>query len=123
MSAADDSVNPSYLMAERTACRLRCSLLPHAKNPHTTPKRAPPESGFTDMLRVGALARIARPLLGFSLHAGDDSRDALSQLNAMLPDARGRDAELIRCGGGGRVRVGGALGCCPGDGGGGGIAL
>ena len=48
------------------------------------------------MLRVGALARIARPLLGFSLHAGDDSRDALSQLNAMLPEARGKDAELIR---------------------------
>ena len=48
------------------------------------------------MLRVGALVRIARPLLRFSLHSGDDSRDALSQLNAMLPEARGRDAELIR---------------------------
>jgi hypothetical protein len=48
------------------------------------------------MLRVGALPRIARPLLRFSLHAGDDSRDALSQLQAMLPEARGRDADLIR---------------------------
>jgi len=54
------------------------------------------DAGFTDMLRVGALARIARPLLRFSLHSGDDSRDALSQLNAMLPEARGSDAELIR---------------------------
>ena len=98
----------------------RFALLPLAQQqttPRTPLKRAPPESGFTDMLRVGALARIALPLLGFSLHAGDDSRDALSQLNAMLPDARGRDAELIRCGGGGRARVGGAVSCCPGDGG------
>lgn len=48
------------------------------------------------MLRVGSLARMSRRLLPFSLHAGDDSRDALSQLQALLPDARGRDADLIR---------------------------
>lgn len=48
------------------------------------------------MLRVGSLQRIAKPLLRFSLHAGDDSRDAQAQLQAMLPEARGRDADLIR---------------------------
>lgn len=50
------------------------------------------------MLRVGALQRIAKPLLRFSLHAGDDSRDAQAQLQAMLPEARGRDADFIRWG-------------------------
>jgi hypothetical protein len=68
---------------------------PH-KNPCITRQRTTADSGFTDMLRVGSLQRIARPLLRFSLHAGDDSRDALAQLQAMLPEARGRDAELIR---------------------------
>lgn len=48
------------------------------------------------MLRVGSLARMAKRLLGFSLHVGDDSKDAVAQLQAMLPEARGRDAELIR---------------------------
>jgi energy-coupling factor transporter ATP-binding protein EcfA2 len=56
------------------------------------------ESGFTDILRVGSLQRIAKPLLQYSLHSADDSKDAIAQLNAMLQDATGRDAELIRYG-------------------------
>ncbi len=72
---------------------------PHESNvvlfpPHQQNQR--PDAGFSDMLRVGALPRIARPLLKYSLHSGDDSRDAASQLQAVLPHASGRDAELIR---------------------------
>lgn len=73
----------------RFSLPLRTKKTIHTATHHT-------DSGFTDMLRVGALARIAKPLLRFSLHAGDDSRDALAQLQAMLPEARGRDAELIK---------------------------
>ena len=54
------------------------------------------DSGFTDILRVGSLQRIAKPLLQYSLHSADDSKDAIAQLNAMLHDATGRDAEMIR---------------------------
>lgn len=54
------------------------------------------DSGFTNVLRVGALQRIARRLLAHSLHTADDSRDALSQLQSMLHDAAGAEAEMIR---------------------------
>lgn len=54
------------------------------------------ESGFTDMLRVGSLPRIAKKLLGYSLHAADDKRDALGQLQSMLQEAQGIEAEMIK---------------------------
>ncbi len=54
------------------------------------------ETGFTDMLRVGSLQRIARKLLCCSLHAADDKRDALSQLQSMLQEAQGVEAEMIK---------------------------
>jgi hypothetical protein len=54
------------------------------------------DSGFSNMLRVGSLQRIAKRLLAYSLHSGDDSRDALGQLQGMLGDAAGAEAEMIR---------------------------
>lgn len=54
------------------------------------------EAGFTDVLRVGSLARIAKPLLRYSLHCADDSRDAVSQLTSMLNEAAGAEADMIR---------------------------
>ncbi|KAF6251740.1 hypothetical protein COO60DRAFT_1464094 [Scenedesmus sp. NREL 46B-D3] len=54
------------------------------------------DSGFSNLLRVGSLQRIAKRLLAHSLHSGDDSRDALGQLQGMLADAAGAEAEMIR---------------------------
>ncbi len=54
------------------------------------------QSGFEDVLRVGSLPRIAKPLLKYSLHCADDSKDALAQLQGMLADASPADAALIR---------------------------
>jgi hypothetical protein len=54
------------------------------------------DSGFSNMLRVGSLQRIAKRLLAYSLLSGDDSRDALGQLQGMLGDAAGAEAEMIR---------------------------
>lgn len=53
-------------------------------------------AGFTDVSRVGSLQRIAKPLLRYSLHSSEDQRDAASQLRAMLTDAVGAEAEMIR---------------------------
>lgn len=54
------------------------------------------EAGFMDVLRVGSLPRIAKPLLQYSLHSADDSKDAVVQLQGMLRDATGQDERLIR---------------------------
>lgn len=48
------------------------------------------------MLRVGSLQRIAKKLLSYSVHSADDRRDAVGQLQAMLQEAQGTEAELIK---------------------------
>lgn len=42
------------------------------------------ESGYTDFLRLGSLQRMCRSLLPYSLHVGEDNRDATAQLKDML---------------------------------------
>lgn len=55
------------------------------------------DSGFTDMVRVGSVKRIAKPILRFALHSSDGHRGAQEELKDMLKEAASPgDAAIIR---------------------------
>lgn len=55
------------------------------------------DAGFTDMIRIGSLPRIAKRVLKYALHASEGSRNATDELKDMLAAAGSEeDAAIIR---------------------------